>query len=115
MRILKLAVVLSLIAALLCGGGIEMISMPKLPELNLGKSELTGTVEYINGRTCRVLITEGDSHFDEEDIIQVTYVNLVGSKAVSVGSTVSFSYDYTSQVAEHLGSPHITVHQVHVG
>ena len=115
MRILKLAVVLSLIAALLCGCSLEMISMPDLPELNLGRSELSGTVEYINGRTCRVLITEGDSHFDEEDIIQLTYVNLAGSKSIAIGSTVHFSYDYTSQVSEHLGSPHITVHQVHVG
>jgi len=115
MRVLKVLIPLVLMLALLTGCGIEMISMPDLPEIELGKSQLVGTVEYVNGRTCRVRITEGDSHFDAEDIIQLTYTNLVGSKSIGVGSTVRFDYDYTTQVAEYLGSPHITVNQAHVG
>ena len=115
MRVLKIILSVALVLALLTGCGIEMISMPDLPKLDLGKSQLAGTVEYVNGRTCRVLLTEGDSHFDADDIIQLTYTNLVGSKSIGVGSTVRFDYDYTTQVAEYLGSPHITVNQVHVG
>ena len=115
MRVFKLLLCVTLVLALLTGCGIESISMPDLPKIQLGRSQLTGTVEHVNGRTCRVMITEGDSHFDSEDIIQLTYTNLVGSKSVAVGNTVSFSYDYVSQVAEYLGSPHITVNQVRVG
>ena len=114
MRVLKFLIPMILVAALLAGCGIEMIAMPELPEIELGKSSLAGVVEYVNGRTCRVRITEGDSHFDEEDIVQLTYTNLVGSKSIGVNSAVRFDYDYTTQVAEYLGSPHITVNQVHV-
>lgn len=115
MRVFKIMLCVTLALVLLAGCSIEMISMPELPELKLGKSQLTGTVEYINGRTCRVVVTEGDSHFDADDIIQLTYTNLAGSKTVAVGNQVRFEYDYTTQVAEYLGSPHITVNQVHVG
>jgi len=115
MRVLKFWIPLLLVVALLTGCSIEMVSMPDLPKIELGKSQLAGVVEHVNGRTCRVRLTEGDSHFDADDIIQLTYTNLVGSKSVNVGQDVRFEYDYTSQVAEYLGSPHITVNQVHVG
>ena len=115
MRVLRFLIPMILIVSLLAGCSIEMVSMPNLPKIELGKSQLAGTVEHVNGRTCRVVLTEGDSHFDEGDIIQLTYTSLVGSKSVNVGNAVRFEYDYTSQVAEYLGSPHITVNQVHVG
>lgn len=119
---LKLIVPMILILALLtgCAFSIESISMPQLPEFNTGSSTLEGTVEYVNGRTCRVIITKGDSHFDAAtedhtaDVIQLTYTDLEGSKTIQVGDTVRFEYDYSSQVSEHLGNPHITVSQVSV-
>ena len=115
MRVFKILLCVTLVLALLTGCSIEMVSMPDLPKIELGKSQLAGVVEHVNGRTCRVRLTEGDSHFDADEIIQLTYTNLVGSKSVNVGQDVRFEYDYTSQVAEYLGSPHITVNQVHVG
>ena len=99
---------------------VLVIPTPKL-EMEENLSTLVGTVEYVNGRTCRVLITQGDSHFDaasedeEADVIQLTFTNLEGSKSILVGDTVRFEYDYVSQVSEYLGSPHITVNQVYVG
>ena len=99
---------------------VQVIPTPKL-EMEENLSTLVGTVEYVNGRTCRVLITQGDSHFDaaseneEADVIQLTFTNLEGSKSILVGDTVRFEYDYVSQVSEYLGSPHITVNQVYVG
>ena len=99
---------------------VQVIPTPKL-EMEENLSTLVGTVEYVNGRTCRVLVTQGDSHFDaasedeEADVIQLTFTNLEGSKSILVGDTVRFEYDYVSQVSEYLGSPHITVNQVYVG
>ena len=103
-----------LAAVLLTGCGIDLIPMPKLPSLSIGSSQLTARVEYVNGRTLRICVTEGDSHFDEGDILQLTFTNLTGSKSVVVGDTVRFRYDYAGQVSEHLGSPHISVNQVQV-
>ena len=119
---LKLIVSVILIAALLagCEFSIESVSMPELPKFDSGTSILEGTVDYVNGRTCRVIITKGDSHFDaatedrDADVIQLTYTNLEGSKTILVGDRVRFEYDYSSQVSEYLGSPHITVNQVTV-
>lgn len=115
MRKFTVLITLLLIAAVLTGCSIESIPMPSLPELGDNLSSLTGQVDYVNGRTCRVIITSGDSHFDEEDEIQLTFTNLEGSKkSVQVGDTVRFQYDYVSQVSEFLGSPHITVNQIRV-
>ena len=47
-------------------------------------------------------------------MIQLTYTNLEGGKTILVGDRVRFEYDYSSQVSEYLGSPHITVNQVTV-
>ena len=98
----------------LTGCGLESVAMPKLPEIELGKTSLAGTVEYVNGRTCRIRIVEGDGHFDEDDVIQVSYTSLEGSKSVVIGNTVRFEYDYTAQVSELLGYPHISVNQMSV-
>lgn len=119
-RMLIFPITLILIFLTGCSFDIEQIPMSELPSIGMGSSTLSGTVEYINGRTCRILITEGDSHFDavtednEGDVIYVTYTNLTGSKSVLVGSNVTFEYDYTTQVSEHLGSPHISVSQLTV-
>lgn len=118
MRILPLILILLLLAG--CGFDIEQISMPEIPSIDMGGSTLSGCVEYINGRTCRILITEGDSHFDAEteddeaDVVYVTYTDLEGSKSVLVGDNVSFEYDYATQVSEHLGIPHISVSRLRV-
>lgn len=115
MRKFTVLIALLLLATVLTGCSIESIPMPSLPELGDNLSSLTGQVDYVNGRTCRVIITSGDSHFDEEDEIQLTFTNLEGSKkSVQVGDTVRFQYDYVSQVSEFLGSPHITVNQIRV-
>lgn len=113
-RYWKTALCLLLTALLLCGCGIEAIPMPQLPDLGLGSTELTARVEYINGRTLRVCVTEGDSHFNEGAILQVTFTSTTGSKTLNIGSTVYIRYNYTKQVSEHLGSPHISVNQLNV-
>jgi hypothetical protein len=124
----KFCLVLSAVMLLLtlCGCNIlETDNPPTLPQIDLDSSTLTGTVEFVNGRTCRVVVTEGDSHFDgpyenkrgelvSGDLIQVTYSSLSGEKSVSVGDTITFTYRYTQNVSEKNGDPHITVNEIHV-
>ena len=111
---LTLAAVLAMTA--LCGCNIlEMGTAPTLPKLNYDESTLVGRVEYVNGRTCRISILEGDGHYDaatekrEADVIFVTYASLDGSKSVQVGNTVTFAYSYATDVTERDGTPHISV------
>jgi hypothetical protein len=114
MLALMLACVLAMTA--LCGCNIlEMGEAPTLPKLEYDSSTLTARVEYVNGRTCRVSVLEGDSHYDaaterwDADVLFVTYSSLEGSKSVQVGSTVTFTYSYNTDVTERDSAPHITV------
>lgn len=111
---LTLAAVLAMAA--LCGCNIlEMGEAPTLPKLGYDESTLTGKVEFVNGRTCRISVLEGDGHYDaatekrEADVLFVTYTSLGGSKSVQVGNTVTFTYSYTEDVTERDGEPHISV------
>ena len=94
---------------------LEMGKAPTLPKLGYDESSLTCKVEYVNGRTCRVSILEGDGHYKaatekrDADVIFVTYATLEGNKSVQVGNTVTFTYSYTSDVTERDGTPHISV------
>ena len=117
---LMLAAVLVMTA--LCGCNIlEMGEAPTLPKLDYDKSTLTCKVEFVNGRTCRVSVIEGDSHYDaaserrDADVIFVTYTSLAGNKSVQPGDTVSFTYSYNTDVTERDGEPHITVRILNVG
>ena len=111
---LTLAALMAMTA--LCGCNIlEMGDAPTLPKLAYDDSALTGLVEYVNGRTCRISILEGDSHYDaatekrEADVLFVTFSDLEGSKSVQVGDTVTFTYSYTQDVTERDSEPHISV------
>ena len=111
---LTLAAIVAMTA--LCGCNIlEMGTAPTLPKLSYDESSLVGQVEYVNGRTCRISIIEGDGHYDaatekrEADVIFVTYASLAGSKSVQVGNTVTFAYSYATDVTERDGTPHISV------
>ena len=106
---------------ILCGCNIlEMGTPPTLPKLSYDESSLTGRVEFVNGRTCRISILEGDGHYDaatekrEADVIYVTFSDLKGKKSVQVGDTVTFTYAYTSDVTERDGEPHINVRTLDV-
>ena len=94
---------------------LEMVKAPTLPKLGYDESTLTGKVEFVNGRTCRISVLEGDSHYDaatekrEADVLFVTYAGLDGSKSVQVGNTVTFTYSYTEDVTERDSEPHISV------
>lgn len=110
----------------LCGCNIlETDNPPTLPKVELDRSSLTATVEYINGRTCRLTVSQGDSHFDgpyvnrrgEEvagDTIHLTYTSLTGAKTLTIGDSITFTYHYTTDVSEKNGDPHISVNEIQV-
>ena len=119
-----MALILTAVLAMtaLCGCNIlEMGTAPTLPKLGYDESGLTAQVEYVNGRTCRVSVLEGDGHYDaatekrRADVLYVTFAGLEGEKSVQVGDTVSFTYSYTTDVTERDGEPHITVRVLRVG
>ena len=93
-----------MVMTVLCGCNIlEAGTPPTLPKLSYDESALTGKVEFVNGRTCRISILEGDGHYDaatenrDADVIYVT-----------------FSYAYTTDVTERDGEPHISVRNLNV-
>ena len=115
-KLIGLALVLVLAMTALCGCNIlEMGTPPTLPKLGYDESTLTGTVEFVNGRTCRISVLEGDGHYDaatekrEADVLFVTYASLEGGKSVQVGNTVTFTYSYSEVVTERDSEPHISV------
>ena len=114
-KIIKLLVPLVLIVSLLTGCGSFEITADDIHNFVTVDSSQMGLVEFVNDRTCRVCVTEGDSHFDSDDTIQVTYTSLEGKQSVTVGDRVRVDYVYTTQVCEYLGSPLITVNRLHVG
>ena len=110
-----------MVMTVLCGCNIlEMGTPPTLPKLGYDESSLVGRVEFVNGRTCRISILEGDGHYDaatekrDADVIYVTFSDLSGKKSVQVGDTVTFSYAYTTDVTERDGEPHISVRTLNV-
>ena len=118
-----MALILTAVLAMtaLCGCNIlEMGTAPTLPKLGYDESGLTAQVEYVNGRTCRISILEGDGHYDaatekrEADVIFVTFSDLGGKKSVQVGDTVRFTYAYTTDVTERDSEPHISVRTLNV-
>ena len=124
----KFCLILSavMLITMLCGCNIlESDNPPTLPKLNLDKSTITGTVTFVNGRTIRIEVTEGDSHYDGPwvnkrgedvpgDTVHVTYTTLKGADNVSVGDTVTVTYHYTTDVSEKNGDPHISVAEIKV-
>ena len=111
MRKFSLLLILSaLILGLFSGCG----SAPTLPALDLYGSTITGTVEYMDGQSCRILVTEGDSHYDTETQVQITYTSIVGKDALAVGDKITVEYDYVKHVTDYNGLPHITVEQIHI-
>ena len=115
-KLIALTLAAVMVMTILCGCNIlEMGKAPTLPKLGYDESTLTGKVEFVNGRTCRISVLEGDGHYDaatekrEADVLFVTYAGLDGSKSVQVGNTVTFTYSYTEDVTERDSEPHISV------
>lgn len=115
-KLIVMALAAVMLMTTLCGCNIlEWGTPPELPRLGYDESSLTAQVEYVNGRTCKVSVLEGDGHYRAAtekraaDVLYVTFTSLEGSKTVQVGDTVRVSYCYTTDVSERAGEPHISV------
>ena len=120
-KLIAMTLALVLLMTALCGCNIlEWGTAPTLPRLEYDESTMTCQVEYVNGRTCKVSVLEGDGHYRAAtekraaDILYVTYTSLEGSKSVQVGDTVTVTYSYTTDVTERDGEPHINVRTLDV-
>ena len=68
-----------MVMTVLCGCNIlEMGTPPTLPRLHYDDSALTGKVEFVNGRTCRISILEGDG------LVHVRHQEGVGQGGITV-------------------------------
>ena len=98
------SLVLALLAmTALCGCNIlEMGTAPTLPKLHYDESTLTGKVEFVNGRTCRISILEGDGHYDaatekrEADVIFVGWPIWCGTMPMPLYTFLEH-YDWTGK------------------
>ena len=120
-KLIMMALAAVMLMTMLCGCNIlEWGTPPSLPKLGYDESTLTAQVEYVNGRTCKVSVLEGDGHYRAAtekraaDVLYVTFTSLKGSKSVQVGDTVRVSYSYTTDVTERDGEPHISVQVLEV-
>ena len=120
-KLIAMTLAAVLMMTTLCGCNIlEWGNPPGLPKLGYDESTLTAQVEYVNGRTCKVSVLEGDGHYRAAtekraaDVLYVTFTSLEGSKSVQVGDTVRVTYSYTTDVSERAGEPHISVQVLEV-
>ena len=110
MRKISLVLLCAALLALLSGCGSE----PTLPTLDLYRSTLTGTVETLDGQSCRILVTEGDSHYDTDTQVQVSVSSVDGKDQLAGGDQIRIEYDYVKNVTEYNGLAHITVEQISI-
>ena len=115
-KIIALMLCAVLMMTVLCGCNIlEMGKAPTLPKIGYDESALTGKVESVNDRTCRISVLKGDGHYDaatetrSADEVFVTFTSLSGSQNVQPGDTVTFTYSYTEDVTERDGEPCISI------
>lgn len=110
MRKISLVLLCAALLALLAGCGSE----PTLPTLDLYSSSLTGTVEALDGQSCRILVTEGDGHYDTDTQVQVSFSAVDGKAQLAMGDQIRVEYDYVKDVTEYNGLPHITVERISI-
>lgn len=96
-----------------CQFSLHKLPMPEIPDFGGSGSTLSGTVQSVSGKTCALTVTGGDSHFKEETEILVAFETTEGSP-LSVGRTVTVTYDYVTQVSARDGQPLIRVDSIRV-
>ena len=63
---------------------LEMGKAPTLPKLGYDESTLTGKVEFVNGRTCRISVLEGDSHYDAAKCFMEHGIHVICDKPLAL-------------------------------
>ena len=84
-----------------------------LPPLRINSS-LVCSVQSIDGNRLLVLVLEGNSNYDEDDELYVTYETVAKDQSVQKNDVITFEYNYVTDVAAVKNTPHITTDQITV-
>ena len=84
-----------------------------LPPLRID-SNLVCQITDIEGNRCTVTILEGNSTYDAEDEIYVTYQSVSQNQRLRRGDVISLTYNYVTDVSAIGNTPHIAAQSVTV-
>ena len=82
-----------------------------LPPLRIDSS-LVCSVVSIDGNRLYVLVLEGNSNYDEDDELYVTYETVAKDQSVKRDDVITFEYNYVTDVAAVKNTPHIMTEQI---
>ncbi|MCI6729880.1 MAG: hypothetical protein SOY32_02365 [Candidatus Faecousia sp.] len=99
---------LSLLLCLLLLGACGFSLDSLLPE----EKQLICRVTAKDGQALTVQVLSADSHYDEEELLIVRYHAISGGRELSVGDTITFTYDYLNDVTVQNDTPCIAVSSV---
>ena len=103
-----LAAMLSLAA---CSFSMDSISLGPLDDI-FKKDPIVCSVLEKNGQELTLLVLASDGHYDVDDELLVSYSTISGGSSVKVGDTVTFSYDYLTDVTAKGKFPYIVVDSI---
>ena len=84
-----------------------------LPPLRIDSS-LVCSIESIDGNRLLVLVLEGNSNYDKDDELYVTYETVAKDETIQKNDVISFEYNYVTDVAAVKNTPHIMTEQIAV-
>lgn len=80
-----------------CSISLESVGLDKLSKF-IGNDPIICRVTAKDGQLLTMEVLSPDSHYDEGDVLYVQYSSITGAKSISVGDTVTFTYDYIEDV-----------------
>lgn len=84
-----------------------------LPPLRIDSS-LVCSVQSIDGTRLHVVILEGNSNFNKDDEIYVTYETVEKDQTVQRNDVITFQYNYVTDVSAYAKLPHILAGQISI-
>lgn len=84
-----------------------------LPPLRIDSS-LVCSIESIDGNRLLVLVLEGNSNYDKDDELYVTYETVAKDQTIQKNDVITFEYNYVTDVAAVKNTPHIMTEQIAV-
>lgn len=89
-----------------CGSVLESLGLGKLNEM-LNSDPIVCVITAKDGQTLTVEVLAADGHYDQGDTLFVDYAGISGATAISVGDTITFTYDYIHDVTVREDTPYI--------
>lgn len=116
-RMIALLTLIMMIACLAgCQGSLKETVEGKeatLPPVRIDSS-LVCSVKSIIGNRITAVVLEGNSNYDQDDTVYITYEAVNSDQEVKTGTVISLTYNYVTDVAAIDGTPHIMVEEISV-